>query len=142
VTRVSFYILQNPDADWQDFACRLLERIYAQGQRAYVHLPSPQAQAALDERLWTFKPESFIPHELESQDNTCVIVLGSGGALPAQRDVFLNLDFAAERPPEFFSSFERCLEIVAGSAQDKSAARARYGFYRDRGYALENHTIS
>ncbi len=142
MTRVSFYLLQAEAANRDGFVCRLLERIHAQGQNVYVHLPDATAQTQLNEKLWTFKPDSFVPHDLEVQDNTSAIVIGAGAALPAQRDVLLNLAAAELTPPDFFSSFARTLEVVAGSAQDKAAARARYSFYRDRGYALETHSIA
>lgn len=141
MTRVSFYVLNAPDADVHDFACRLLERIHSQSQMAYVNLPDAQVGQVFNERLWTFKQGSFVPHDLEHEDNTSPIVLGMGSQLPAQRDVLLNLDLGQPQPPYFFSSFERALEIVAGDANEKAAARQRYAFYRSRGYELETHQI-
>lgn len=139
MTRVSFYILAN--AQVHDFACRLLERVYQQPKMAYVYVPDAQASQQLNDRLWTFKEGSFLAHDLEQDDNTSPIVLGNGAQLPAQRDVLLNLDMASATPPDFFSSFERSLEIVAGSEEEKATARQRYAFYRSRGYELETHQI-
>ncbi len=139
MTRVSFYIVAAQEV--HDFACRLLERVYQQAQMAYVHVPDPQACQMLNERLWTFKQGSFLAHDLEHEDSTSPIVLGSGGQLPAQRDVLLNLDMASATPPDFFSSFERSLEVVAGTETEKATARKRYAFYRSRGYELETHQI-
>ena len=141
MTRISFYVLNAADADVHDFACRLLERIHSQSQMAHVNLPDPGVGQVFNERLWTFKQDSFVPHDLEHEDNTSPIVLGMGAQLPAQRDVLLNLDLQQTQPPDFFSSFERALEIVAGSDAQKSAARQRYAFYRKRGYELETHQI-
>ncbi len=142
MTRVSFYVLNDPAADREAFICRLLERVYEQGQLAYAYAPDPIAQRQLDERLWTQRQGSFIPHDHESADSTSPIVIGGGHSLPAQRDVLLNLDFAAAEPPSFFSSFERMLEIVAGADAEKASARRRFGYYRDRGYELDTFQIS
>lgn len=139
MTRVSFYVLNSGDI--QDFSCRLLERIIQQAQLAYVNVPDQAMSQNLNDRLWTFKDGSFLAHDFEHEDNTSPIVLGAGSALPPQRDVILNLDLATDTPPDYFSSFERCLEIVAGNDAQKSAARKRYAFYKARGYELETHQI-
>ena len=139
MTRVSFYIVNNQSV--HDFACRLLERVYQQAQIAYVNVPDAQACQQLNERLWTYKQGSFLAHDVEHDDNTSPIVLGAGQQLPAQRDVLLNLDMNSTTPPDFFSTFERSLEVVGGTEQEKATARQRYAFYRSRGYELETHKI-
>ena len=139
MTRVSFYIVNHQDV--HSFACRLLERVYQQAQMAYVHIPDGPRSQQFNEHLWTYKPGSFLAHDFEHDDNTSPIVLGAGLQLPAQRDVLLNLDMSSSRPPDFFSTFERSLEVVAGSEEEKAIARQRYAFYRSRGYELETHKI-
>ena len=129
------------DAGLQDFTCRLLEKVYLQQQMAYIYVPNSEFCQQLNERLWTFKPASFMAHDLEQDDNTSAIVLGLGERLPAQRDVLVNLDMDSAKPPDFFSSFERSVEIVGGNEAEKAKARQRYTFYKHRGYALETHKI-
>ena len=43
--------------------------------------------------------------------------------------------------PDFFSRFQRVAELVAGSDNEKSLARDRWRFYRDRGYAVTKHEL-
>ena len=142
MTRVSFYVLKDPAADRDHFVCRLLERIYSEGQHAYVHAPDAALQRHLDDLLWTWRQGSFVPHDLETSDTTSPVVIGDGSQLPAQRDVLLNLDTAGLQPPAFFSSFERALEIVGGDESQRRQARQRYSFYRDRGYELDTFNIN
>ena len=40
----------------------LLETALAEGARAVVQLGGPEARDALNERLWTFREDSFLPH--------------------------------------------------------------------------------
>lgn len=142
MTRVSFYLFKAGGGDRQHFVCRLLERIYNEGQRGYAYLPDSSALADLDEALWTFRPGSFVPHELAPSDEAAPILLGDGQDLPGDRQVLLNLDYPSLIPPDFFSSFERCLEFVSGDDAERAAARKRYAFYRDRGYALDTFDLS
>jgi DNA polymerase-3 subunit chi len=52
--------------------------------------------------------------------------------------VLVNL--RAEWPP-FFGRFERLIEIVSTDEDDRSRARERYKFYRDRGYQIRTHDL-
>jgi DNA polymerase III subunit chi len=45
-------------------------------------------------------------------------------------------------PPPFFSRFERLAEIVGASEDDLLAGRARFRFYRERGYDMRQHDWS
>ena len=56
----------------------------------------------------------------------------------SHRDVLINI---ADEVPRFFSSFERVLEPVFGDSEQRAVARARFGFYRERGYALQTHKL-
>ena len=53
-------------------------------------------------------------------------------------DVLVNL---ANDIPAFFSRFNRVAELVAGDDTQREAARARYRFYKDRGYTLNTHKL-
>ena len=68
---------------------------------------------------------------------TPIILASSGDELP-HHDVLLNL---GDEWPPFFSSFERLLEIVATDDADKDHARARYAFYKKRGYDIRVNPI-
>jgi DNA polymerase-3 subunit chi len=45
-------------------------------------------------------------------------------------------------PPAFFSRFERLAEVVGADDEQLAAGRARYRFYRERGYELKSHDWS
>jgi DNA polymerase-3 subunit chi len=53
--------------------------------------------------------------------------------------VLLNLH---AEPPPFFSRFERLAELVAADERNVAAGRARFRFYRERGYDLRQHDWS
>lgn len=141
MTRIDFYILEDEDSDarWR-FACRLTEKAWQQGHRVYLHVDTPEQAARLDDLLWTFRGGSFIPHTsgLTCDDPEVRVHVGYGNDPLDHTDVLVNL--SVEVPP-FFSRFERVAEVIDGDEQQRQQGRARYRFYRDRGYALESHTI-
>jgi DNA polymerase-3 subunit chi len=67
-----------------------------------------------------------------------VLIAGDGEA-PEGVELLLNL--GAESPPHF-ARFERLLEIVSTDDDERIAGRARFKFYRDRGYAIESHDLA
>ena len=66
-------------------------------------------------------------------------LIASGADTPDGCEVLLNL--GAECPPHF-ERFPRLLEIVSSTDEEKDSGRARYRFYRDRGYKIASHDLA
>ncbi len=153
-------------------ACRLADKIFRLGKKLYIHTENAKQNQELDNLLWTFQDISFLPHDIASEELThntkmhegrvnqetttrldsngsadpelskpqpSPILIGHSHTPPAYFDVLINL---ARETPLFFSRFERLAEIVDEQANNRAAARARYRFYRDRGYPLQHHHIT
>ena len=62
-TKIDFYILPSAATSARlDFACKLTEKAWRLGHRVYLHCSDAAQRQDLDERLWRFKGESFVPH--------------------------------------------------------------------------------
>lgn len=143
MTEILFYVVQDgADNGAVRFACRLAEKVHRQNRRLYLHTADPATAQQVDEDLWTFRQGSFVPHlpaeALSGADDPTPVVIGNGDPPPAGfDDVLINL---ADDVPDFFSRFQRAVEIVTPATRE--AARRRYKFYQDRGYPLETHSVS
>lgn len=145
MTRVDFYVLED-DADQarDHFACRLVEKAWRLEHKIYLHAASETEARRLDGLLWTFNDRSFLPHVLDAPDldpelaAATPVRVGAAAEPDFEADLLVNLDRAV---PLFFSRFERVAEIVGGDEQQRTAARERFRFYRDRGYTLQSHRI-
>lgn len=139
---LSFYVLQS--ASFRDrcfFACRLIEKAYQSGQYCYVLMDSLSEVQALDEMLWTFRPGSFIPHEVATQmlpTRVSQVLIGTQDAPPAWRCVVLNL---SSQLPAQWQDFTRILEILDNSETTKIAGRLRYSTYKQAGAVITTHKI-
>ena len=136
MTRVSFYILQDTTPD--QFTCRLTEKVYKSGMRLHIHTQNETMTSALDQMLWTFRDQSFVPHSTNPQQDQAPVVLSHQSEPDSQCQVLINL---ADQVPSFFSRCERVADIVANTPQAKQAGRERFSFYRDRGYAIDTHQL-
>ena len=139
MTRIDFYILPSADpAARLDFACKLSEKAWRLGHRIHLHCRDEAQREALDARLWSFKGESFLPHNLQETGVGSPITLGLGDTV-ASGDLLINLDVSV---PAFFSGFARVAEVVVEEPESRQAARENFRFYRQGGYPLQDHKLS
>jgi DNA polymerase-3 subunit chi len=143
VTQIDFYIL-NDQAKGDRFllACRLTEKAYLAGHRVCINTGSEADAGRIDELLWTYKEQSFIPHESVNSQvdlSTAPVQIACQINQTEEHDVLINL---ASEVPACFSQFERLLEPVDQMETNKVSGRSRYRYYRDCGYSITNHEIN
>jgi DNA polymerase-3 subunit chi len=141
MTRVDFYLTQASNEQQRLLTtCRLAEKAYQLGHHVFIYSDKPEQAQQLDELLWTFRAGSFLPHTPSDVEDAGAhpVVIGTQHCEEAAHDVMINL---AESVPDCFSRFERVAEVVGSVENERQAARERFKFYRDRGYALETHEL-
>jgi DNA polymerase-3 subunit chi len=135
MTRVDFYLLPEAiEIARQHFACRLAEKAHHLGNRLFIHTCDSQAASTINELLWTFRADSFLPHAISPASQTIPIHINWNEDNPAHHDLLINLTSTV---PSFFSRFERVAEIVSQDAQALTDSRQRFRFYQERGYAIK-----
>jgi DNA polymerase III subunit chi len=141
--RVDFYVLKSAAAKqrWA-FACRLTEKAYLKDLKIVIVNDTLADAKALDELLWTFNEQSFIPHQIcldaQSVDPaTPVHLTVESAALPAA-DLLVNL---AHRLPAQLERYARIAEIIDADEERRRLGRERFKAYRDLKLALETHQI-
>lgn len=139
MSKVDFYILPSPaPAARLDFACKLCEKAWRLGHRVYLHCSDSAQRDELDARLWAFKGEAFVPHSAREDDPHGAVVLGVGDDPGEHQDLLVNLDL---KVPGFAARFARIAEIVVEEPAIRAAARESFRFYREQGYALQDHRL-
>ncbi|MDF2181884.1 DNA polymerase III subunit chi [Neptuniibacter sp. CAU 1671] len=138
-SKADFYLLPNDDPeDRGRFLCRLLEKVCAMGHQAYIYTEDARAAQQLDQLLWEFKPEAFIPHGLSGEAHHSAVEIGWDTQRPQHRDLFINLALEA---PEDITQFERILEIVVQSPPVLEATRQNFRRYKELGIPAEMHDL-
>lgn len=139
MTEVWFYVANGGDANNRgQLLRRLLERALRSPRQLYLHVQDERQAAQLDDWLWQ-PAHSFLPHGRAGSGAAMEQVIIGHGADPGDsHDILVNL---SDEIPDFFSRFQRVAELVAGSDNEKSLARDRWRFYRDRGYAVTKHEL-
>ena len=138
MTSIDFYFNAG---DKLQIACRLAGKAYAQKKKLLIFAPGSDTAHRIDRLLWTWPQLSFVPHCLAHDalaPQTPVLIAADAGNLP-ESEVLLNL--GAECPP-FFERYARLLEVIGQDDEDRALGRSRYRFYKERGYAIDNHDLA
>lgn len=139
---ITFYVLaaDAPLSARLTTACRLVDKAWQQNRKVLLQAASRSEAEALDEQLWAFRAEAFIPHHLVGEGPTPPPPVRIGWeALPGDsRDILINL--GAEIPAGF-DRFQRVIEIVAGTDSEREQARSHWREYKKRGYAVQAHEL-
>jgi len=132
MSEVWFYHLERASLD--EVLPELLEKTLAKGWRALVRSVDPQRLAHLDDWLWTYRDDSFLPHGL------------AGSTMAARQPVLLtpgedNLNaaqalFILDEAPADIGGFERVMVIFDGH-DEAALARARGYWSRWKGEGLD-----
>ncbi|MBF0307169.1 MAG: DNA polymerase III subunit chi [Alphaproteobacteria bacterium] len=134
MTRVSFYHLQRLPLD--QALPRLLERIVAQGHRVVVQAGSPERVEALNALLWTWSPDSWLPHGSARDGDAALqpIWLTDQGDNPNGADVLILVDGAS---PSSYEPYARACDLFDGKDEDAlKAARQRWLACKAQGHEL------
>lgn len=137
MAKADFYILNKSDNKARlDFLCRLIEKATGLGHSIYVHTNNLQQATEIDDYLWSYKIESFLPHNLNSNDSdsqekpSAPITIGFSAHCDHHNDLLINF---ASNLPDFYRSFKRIAEIVIQDDLVLQELRAHYRKIKNEG---------
>jgi DNA polymerase-3 subunit chi len=142
MSKVDFYILKSSGNSYRNrFACRLTEKAFRLNYSILIKTPNQKVSNEIDTLLWTFRHESFLPHEI-ADDNTSKtespITVSHSKNNPIAADLLINL---SEAIPKEHKKFSRIAEIVISDDEDIKKSRQRYIEYRETGHTIKHHKI-
>ena len=113
----------------------LLERTLSRGWRARIQASGGGRIEALDNWLWTWRDDSFLPHGVEGEPfaERQPILLGDGAGNPNAAQAL----FVVDGDPGDLDGYERCVVIFDGRADGAvEAARAMWRDYKRLGHEV------
>jgi DNA polymerase-3 subunit chi len=133
VTEILFFHLQRQPLD--KVLPTLLVRSRERGWRAIVKAGSEERLEALDERLWTFADDSFLPHGTDREPDPAgqPILLTLADANPNAANVLFLVEGAAM--PADVAGYERVTILFDGADEEAvAAARVTWGEVKRTGH--------
>ncbi|HBB22877.1 MAG TPA: DNA polymerase III subunit chi, partial [Pseudomonas sp.] len=101
------------------------------GLQVFVRCSDEDQSARLDELLWSFRAERFIPHEQYAEEVQAPVVIGLEQEPPTAQGLLINL---APTLSAHIDRFSRVIEIVNQEPQLLTACRENFRLYRRQGY--------
>jgi DNA polymerase-3 subunit chi len=135
LSEVFFYHLQRQPLE--AVLPRLLDKSRERGWRALVRVGSDERLSALDDHLWTYADESFLPHgsdkEADPQEHPILLTTGD-----VNRNGAAILFLVAGAPvPADISAYDRVMYLLDGSDEEAVAgARSTFRTLREAGHDL------
>jgi len=112
VTEIGFYHLTR--FSLEQALPKLLEKAYGAGHRILVRTGDAARLARLDQLLWTYDADSFLPHGTDPKWGALQpIHLSAGTERPNEADVLVLVDGRA--PEADIADFTRCLILFDGT---------------------------
>ncbi|WJN58641.1 DNA polymerase III subunit chi [Pseudomonas sp. SO81] len=130
--KVEFYVLSSATPEGRlRAACQLASKAWKAGLPVFLRGADEAQCAALDQLLWSFRPESFIPHGLHEEDPQAPVVIGLDQAPSQAGGVLLNLH--PQLSPHL-AQFSRVIEIVNQEPALLAQCRDSFRQYRQLGH--------
>ena len=139
--RADFYLIQKPRFREEPLrlVCELARKAYDANLWTLV-LARDAAQAeALDDLLWAFDEDAFIPHQIagsDDEDDLTPVLIATPDSDIALRPLVINL---RDAPVE--GDFERVLEVVPADDSARGPLRERWKHYQARGLELKKYDM-
>ena len=141
MARADFYLIAKPRFREEPLllVCELARKAHDAGFPTLV-LARDTAQAeALDDLLWSFDADAYLPHQIagmdEDEDEAPILIATPDADVPA-RPLLINLRDAAPA-----GGFERVLEVVPTDPAARAPLRERWKQYQARGLELAKHDM-
>ena len=88
----------------------------------------------LSDKLWGDISDSFFPHEENNHHNLNKIIL-SNKSIEWMDDTIINI---SSQMVDGFNRYLNLFEIVSIDEEDKTLARLRFQYFKDRGYKIQS----
>ena len=134
MTDVRFYHLQRKPLE--QALPEILEKALARNFRAVVVLGTAERLATLNAALWTYRPESFLPHGAARDGSAALqpVYLTNLDENPNGADLLVLADGGASAR---VGDYKLCCEVFdGGDAVAVEGARGRWASYKAQGHTL------
>ena len=120
-------------------ACQLAAYYYQQNKKVFIYTENQQDAFTVDEYLWQFDGDSFVPHNLVGEGPRYGSPVEISWLAPQHpRAVLINL---SQNIPEFNLNFQQIIDFVPAQEQLKINARMRYSAYKKLGHTLSTQDV-
>ncbi|MFC3813487.1 DNA polymerase III subunit chi [Lysobacter sp. GCM10012299] len=140
MARADFYLIQKERFREEPLllVCELARKAHDANLWTLVLVRDEDQAQRLDELLWEFDENAYIPHQIagDDEDELAPVLIATPESDTPLRPVVINL-----RDAPVAGSFERVLEVVPADDSARGPLRERWKQYQARGLDLKKHDM-
>ena len=138
MTKIDFY---TGSQDKLRTVCLLSHKAMLSGVRTVISTHDETVAITLDKMLWHYPATGFIPHARcgSTETESLQVILNDGSNDFPHHELLITLH---DECTNFFSRFERVIEVIGIDKEDSLKGRERFKYYRDRGYELSHISLN
>lgn len=133
-TEIRFYHLERQSAD--QALPGLVSKALETGRRVVIRVANDREVERINEHLWTYSPDSFLPHGSKKDGfaDRQPVWITAQDENPNKADVLI---LTQDADCAMHAQFALCCEILDGKDESAvSEARARWKKYKDEGFTI------
>lgn len=138
--RADFYLIQRERFREEPLllVCELARKAHDANLWTLVLTRDAEQAEQLDELLWAFDDEAYIPHQIagDEEDELTPVLIASPDVDTPMRTLVINL-----RDEAVSGSFDRVLEVVPADDSARGPLRERWKQYQARGLELKKYDM-
>ncbi|MHB8911752.1 MAG: DNA polymerase III subunit chi [Lysobacter sp.] len=138
--RADFYLIQKERFREEPLllVCELARKAFDANLATLVLARDAEQAERLDDLLWAFDDDAYIPHQLagDDEDELAPVLIAGPDTDTPMRALVINLRDAAVP-----GSVERVLEVVPADDGARGPLRERWKQYQARGFDLKKHDM-
>lgn len=140
MARADFYLIQKERFREEPLllVCELARKAHDANLWTLVLTRDAEQAEQLDELLWAFDDEAYIPHQIagDEEDELTPVLIASPDVDTPMRALVINL-----RDEPVSGSFDRVLEVVPADDSARGPLRERWKQYQARGLELKKYDM-
>ncbi|MET3929003.1 DNA polymerase-3 subunit chi [Lysobacter sp. OAE881] len=140
MARADFYLIQKDRFREEPLllVCELARKAYDANLWTLVLARDDEQAQRLDELLWEFDADAYIPHQLagDEEDELTPVLIATPEADTPMRALVINL-----RDEPVNGTFDRVLEVVPADDSARGPLRERWKQYQSRGLELKKYDM-
>ena len=137
MTKIDFIKFGNSESEILTYLFFAIKNNYFKGSHILCLTPSENFSSNLSNALWTYEPQTFIPHCISKSDEVVSIT-----HLPEPNHHSQILFNYQQEMPDWFSRFDQVIEIIPSDKDSIKTKQNIYSCLKKLGYSLSFEDLS
>ena len=137
MTKIDFKKFGNSESEILNYLFFAIKNSYFKGNHILCLTPSEKFSSNLSNALWTYEPQTFIPHCVGKSD--AVISITHLQEPNHHSQILFNYQ---QETPDWFSRFDQVIEIIASDKDSIKTKQNMYSYLKRLGYSLSFEDLS